>query len=651
MKFDIKNSNIKELEQIAYKIRTKILNTISQKGGHFSSPLGAVELIIGMHKVFNVKTEPFIFDVSHQAYAHKLLTNRWDNFDSIRSFDGISGFTNPNESKYDCFISGHSSTSISLGVGCAKAFRLKKQNYIPVVMIGDGSMSAGMVYEALNELGDLKLPLVIILNDNEMSISKPIGAISKYLSKMLAGALYQGVRKKVDFVLKRYFSKTFIYLAQKFEESFKLITPGILFEELGVDYIGPIDGHNLKEIVNVLQMAKNLNRPVIVHAKTTKGKGYKIAEGNFEDWHGVGAFDLKSGEPIVSSIKAKEMAKKNAKITKQEKENNTTKTDATSVYSNALLDLATKYKNVVGVTAAMPVGTGLDKLMRAYPNRFWDVSISEQHAVTSMGAMAKEGFKPFITIYSTFLQRAYDQIIHDIAISNLNVVFAIDRAGIVGNDGETHQGAFDISYLRALPNIILFAPSSKEGLIDCVKFAYDIVGACAFRYPRGSFLELPFKHTKFSLGKSIWLQKHKISNDNNMITTKKSKISLVNNKIKAKIAFIGYCKGVELAWQTNELLGGNFNLIDLRFIKPLDRNFLISLAKKCDKWFIFSNSAKMGGTGSALMEFANENKLNIQIISFEYNDNFITHGETSLVEKSLGLDAKSIADKIKNKYL
>ncbi len=629
MQFDIKNKNTKQLEDIAFKIRDKIINTVSKTGGHLSSPLGAVDLIIGMHKVFDVNKEPFIFDVSHQAYAHKLLTDRWDRFDNLRVYGGISGFTNPNESKYDSFVAGHSSTSLSLAAGCAKAFRLKNKKLTPVVMIGDGSMSAGMVYEALNEIGDLKLPIVIVLNDNEMSISKPIGAISKYLSKILAGSLYQGIRKKVDFVLKRYFSNTFIYLAQKFEESLKLITPGILFEELGIDYIGPIDGHNIDEIIKVLTIAKELQKPVIVHAKTLKGKGYKIAEGNFESWHGVGAFDIATGEPIVSNIKQKQ--EQNKQIAKGNIKNAIMQKDATSVFSSALLKLAKKYKNVVGVSAAMPVGTGIDNLMSCIPDRFWDVAIAEQHAVTSMGAMAKEGFKPFIAIYSTFLQRAYDQIIHDIAISNLNVVFAIDRAGIVGADGETHQGAFDISFLRALPNMVLFAPCSNEGLVDCVEFAYHYKGVCAFRYPRGNFKQLPFKHSKFVFAKSVWLNECKKSVDLN----------------KQKIALIGYGKGVELAYDVGEILGGEFNLVDLRFVKPLDKDFLLDLSKKCNKWFVFSNSAKIGGVGAALMEFISDNNLNVRVISFEYEDKFITHGDSKEVETSLGIDAKTIASKIK----
>ncbi|MEA1914479.1 MAG: 1-deoxy-D-xylulose-5-phosphate synthase, partial [Campylobacterota bacterium] len=430
---NIKNRSHDELLTLCQDIRDRIIDVVSRNGGHFSSTLGAVELTVGMHKVFDPFNDPFIFDVSHQCYPHKLLTQRWEEFETIRQHKGLSGFTKPKESAADYFVAGHSSTSISLAVGAAKAIQLKKENRIPVVMIGDGSMTAGMIYEALNELGDLKLPIVIILNDNEMSIAKPIGAISKHLSKLLAGKFYQGFREKVDHFVKNNLPEGSTYIAKKMEESLKLITPGILFEEMGIDYIGPIDGHDIDEIIDTLTLAKNMNKPVIVHARTTKGKGYKIAEGHHEHWHGVGPFNVQNGE-FLKKAGAK---------------------SATAVFSDALLELATQHDNVVGVTAAMPSGTGMDQLIEKFPERFWDVAIAEQHAVTSMAAMAKEGFKPFITIYSTFLQRGFDQIIHDVCLMNLPVVFTIDRAGIVGNDGETHQGTFDISFLRFIPNMIL----------------------------------------------------------------------------------------------------------------------------------------------------------------------------------------------------
>ncbi len=602
---DIKNKNIEELKVVAQDIRDRIIDVVSENGGHFSSTLGAVELTIGMHKVFNSLYDPFIFDVSHQCYPHKLLTNRWKEFSTLRQFKGISGFTKPKESKSDYFVAGHSSTSISLAVGAAKANKLEKLDKVPVVMIGDGSMTAGMIYEALNELGDLKLPIVIILNDNEMSIAKPIGAISKHLSKLLAGKFYQGFRDKVDHIVKNYMPNGTEYIAKKLEESLKLITPGIIFEEMGIDYIGPIDGHDIEEIITTLKLAKNLGKPVIVHAKTTKGKGYPIAEGHHEHWHGVSPFDIKTG-----------LAKSN--------KNKSTPKSATSIFSDKLYELALNNEKIVGVTAAMPSGTGIDKLMSAFPDRFWDVAIAEQHAVTSMAAMAKDGFKPFITIYSTFLQRGFDQIIHDVCLMNLPVVFCIDRAGIVGADGETHQGQFDISFLRFLPNMTLLAPRDESTFKLALEFAVDFQSPLAIRYPRGGFDTLPFPAKPFKLAQGELLKTNKESN----------------------IAFIGYGAGVSRAIKTEELYNGEANIVDLIFVKPLPKELLINLATYTKKWYIFSDSQKQGGVGSALLEFISENDLDIKIKSFEYDDIYIQHGDTKLLEDELGILPEQLAKQI-----
>ena len=600
---NIKEKSLIELEEVSQDIRDRIIDVVSRKGEHFSSTLGAVELTVGMHKVFDAFSDPFIFDVSHQCYPHKLLTGRWEEFETIRQFGGLSGFTKPNESAADYFVAGHSSTSISLAVGAAKSIQLKKEDRVPVVMIGDGSMSAGMVYEALNELGDLKLPVVIILNDNEMSIAKPIGAISKHLSKLLAGKHYQGFRTKVDTFIRNNMPEGTTYIAKRMEEAIKLITPGILFEEMGIDYIGPIDGHNLEEVIDTLELAKALKKPVIVHARTVKGKGYKIAEGQHEHWHGVGPFNVEDG------VFVKKVAPK----------------AATAVFADALIDLATKHENVVGVTAAMPSGTGINKLMDRFPDRFWDVAIAEQHAVTSMAAMAKEGFKPFITIYSTFLQRGFDQIIHDVCLMNLPVVFAIDRAGTVGNDGETHQGAFDISYLRFIPNMILFAPRDDKTLEEGLSFAYTLESPCAIRYPRGCFEQYDYKVEPFVLGKAQLLKEG------------------TSNKL-----FIGYGAGVGRAWSTQQLHEEDIAVLDLRFVKPLDKDILKDLASKYDTWYIFSDSQKQGGVGSAILEFLNEEKIrNIDLTSFEYEDDFIDHGDTKKIEESLGLLPHQLAKKIK----
>ena len=601
---NIKDKNIEELAVVCQDIRDEILRVVSKNGGHLSSTLGATELIVAMHKVFDSSKDPFIFDVSHQSYAHKLLTNRWKEFDSLREFNGLCGYTKPTESEHDYFVAGHSSTSISLGVGAAKAIALKgeQDSRIPVVMIGDGSMTAGMVYEALNELGDRKYPMVIILNDNEMSIAKPIGALSRMLSSAMASPFYQKFKSNTEKFVDN-FGDGARYMAKRMEESLKLITPGMMFEEMGIDYIGPVDGHNLKSLIETFSLAKNLNKPVIVHAQTLKGKGYDIAEGKEEKWHGVSPFDVKDGKSLsTSSAKS-----------------------ATKIFTEALLHLAKNDEKIVGATAAMPSGTGLSPLLELYPDRFWDVAIAEQHAVTSMSALAKEGFKPFCTIYSTFLQRGYDQVIHDTCLMDLPVVFALDRAGIVGEDGETHQGVFDISFLRAIPNMTLFAPRDEKSFHQAMAFASKYQHPCSLRYPRGSFIETPLvESTQFELGKSQLLR----SNDSDIL-------------------FIGYGNGVGRAYETSKLLSDDVSILDLRFVKPLDATMLLDMSKKHKKWFIFSDSSKMGGVGSAILEFlASEKILDVEVVSFEYEDEFITHGNTKLVEESLGLLPEQLAKRI-----
>ena len=604
-RIDVKGKTPEELEALCSDIRERILRVVSKNGGHLSSTLGATEIIVAMHKVFDSQKDPFIFDVSHQAYAHKLLTGRWDSFETLRQFGGISGYTKPTESSDDYFVAGHSSTSISLGVGAAKAIALKGEqaSRIPVVLIGDGSMTAGMVYEALNELGDRKYPMIIILNDNEMSISKPIGAMSRILSSAMASPLYQRFKRNTESFVDN-FGEGARYLAKRMEESLKLITPGVLFEEMGIDYIGPVDGHNLTQLIEIMQTAKGLKKPVLIHAQTLKGKGYEIAEGHEEKWHGVGPFDIKDGHSLKkSSLKS-----------------------ATQIYTEALLHLCEHNEKIVGVTAAMPSGTGLTPLIEKYPHRFWDVAIAEQHAVTSMAALAKEGFKPFCTIYSTFLQRGYDQVIHDVCIMDLPVVFALDRAGIVGEDGETHQGIFDVSFLRLIPNMTLFAPRDEKSFHQALAFASEYAHPCSLRYPRGAFIEtdLP-ESTPFAVAKSQLLIES-----------------------KSDILFIGYGNGVGRAYETAKELDEDVALLDLRFVKPLDEVMLKEMAKRHKKWFVFSDSIKSGGVGSTLLEFLAQEKIeDVRVESFEYEDAFITHGNTKLVEESLGLLPLQLAKRVK----
>ncbi len=604
---NVKQMSLPELEKLADDIRQRILDVVSRHGGHLSSTLGATDLIVAMHYVFDAKKDPFLFDVSHQAYAHKLLTNRWEEFETLRQFGGISGYTKPSESPYDYYVAGHSSTSVSLAVGAAKAIRLRGEEgeRIPVVMIGDGAMSAGMVYEALNELGDREYPAVIILNDNEMSIAKPIGAISRILSQAMASPFYQKFKQRTEKMLE-HFPDSAAYMAKRMEEGIRMITPGILFEEMGLEYIGPVDGHDIEQLIETLEIAKQMQKPVIVHAQTVKGKGYKIAEGYYEHWHGVGPFDKESGE-ILKKSSGK---------------------SATQIFSEKLCELAQSDEKIVGVTAAMPSGTGMKLLMERYPERFWDVGIAEQHAVTSMGPLAKEGFKPFVAIYSTFLQRGFDQVVHDIALMNLPVAFAIDRAGIVGEDGETHQGAFDIGFLRIIPNLTLFAPRDNTTLELAVEFAATFPTPCAFRYPRGSMMleDGRYEASRFELGKAEYLKR------------------------EGDILLVGYGNGVGRAVKVADRLaeaGLEAAVLDLRFVKPIDAALLEDAAAEFSKWFVFSDGAKEGGVASAIMEAVTPKTLqNIEINSFEYEDRFIPHGNTKKVEESLGLLPEQIAEKI-----
>ena len=596
-----------ELEALADKIRKRILEVVSENGGHLSPSLGATDLIVAMHSVFDPEKDPFLFDVSHQAYAHKLITDRWDQFGTLRQYEGMCGYTDPDESPLDYYKAGHSSTSISLAVGVAKAFALKGEtDRIPVAFIGDGSLSAGMVYEALNELGERQYPVVIILNDNEMSISTPIGAISRYLSRTMSGPVYTKVKKVIKDGLHSIAADGTAYVLKRIDESLRILTPGLLFEELGIKYIGPIDGHDIGTIKETLELARGMGRPVIVHAQTTKGKGYEMAEGaerSKEKWHGVSAFDVANGQSV----------KKGGVV------------PATKIFSDTLVNLAKNDPKIVGVTAAMPSGTGMNGPMEAFPDRFWDVAIAEQHAVTSMGPLAKEGFKPFCAIYSTFLQRGYDQVIHDIALMDVGVSFAIDRAGIVGEDGETHQGAFDISYLRAIPNMTLAAPYNKTSLEKMIAFAAEYDRPFAFRYPRGAFIAADEAVPDYVLGKGEILHHGR------------------------DIALIGYGNGVGRALYTAEEMHSEPTVVDLRFVKPLDEALLGELAMTHRRWYVFSDSAAAGGVGSALMEaLARMGIRDVQVTTFEYPDTFIRHGNTRLIEESLGLLPEQLAKTIEN---
>lgn len=629
MKFeDLKEKKIGELSEICAILRERILEVVSKNGGHLSSNLGVVELTVALHYVFDLPRDALVFDVSHQCYAHKLLSGRWDKFETLRQFGGISGYTKPCESEFDYFVAGHSSTSISLAVGAAKAFALKQNGAVSIALIGDGALSGGVAYEALNELGDLKLPCVIVLNDNEMSISKPIGAISKYLSQMMAGQFYQKFKSRVNKFLE-FMPDSAAYMARRFEEGVRLITPGMFFEELGLEYIGPINGHNLPELISALKTAKSMQKPVVVHIQTIKGKGYEFSEKDDGKWHGVSAFDLQSGEALSKVVKT-EFKEENT----PQKAQTASPKSATQIFSTKLLSLAQQDEKVCGVTAAMPSGTGLEELLKLYPERFFDTGITEQHAVASMAALAKEGFKPFVAIYSTFLQRAYDQIIQEVALLSLPVVFCLDRAGIVGEDGETHQGVFDIAFLNCVPNLTLCAPRNEAAFNALLEFGANFDKPLAIRYPRGSFKA---DANGFTAGFGLPCEAGK----------SEILVGELEGEKLAKAAFLGYGDGVGAALSVAK----NFEsvvVVDLIFIKPLDEVMLKKLAKTSKTWFVFSSSAKRGGVGSILASWLQENGiLGVRVVSFEFEDEFITHGKTPLVEASLGVDEASLTQKVR----
>lgn len=609
---DIKNKSLAELEELASICREKIIKVVSQNGGHLSSNLGAVELTIAIHYAFDIKKNPIIFDVSHQCYTHKLLTFRDENFHTLREFGGISGYTKPSESEYDFFVAGHSGTSISLAVGAAKKYAIKGEDITPIVVIGDGAMSGGMAYEALNELGDKKYPCIIILNDNEMSISKPIGALSKFLSKSMAKPFYQSFRKNVEKFLD-YLPEGAKYTAKRFEDGFKLITPGMFFEELGLEYIGVVDGHDIGALIDTLNVVKTLKKPCVVHVQTIKGKGYAPSTNDQGKWHGVGAFDIESGE-FKKSVNSKKTA--------------------TKIFSNKLMELADNDEKIVGITAAMPSGTGLDVLIEKYPNRFFDVAIAESHAVTQACAMAKLGLKPFVAIYSTFLQRAYDQLVHDAGILSLPVIFAMDRAGIVGEDGSTHQGLFDVGYLNSIPNFIILAPRDEKMMCEIMDYACSVdTNPVAFRYPRGAF---------------------RLGDEFDCIKIEKPcSQMLINND--SKRLFIGFGDGVGRAYECLKELENmgqkDFaSLLDIVFVKPLDKK-LLDYAKEYKEWFVFSNNSKMGGVFSILCAYLQENEIyDVKLRCFEYEDSFYEHGNTSKVENYYQIDAISNAKMILDNY-
>ena len=608
---DIKNFSNDQLKELAKEVRTEMIDAVSETGGHLGAGLGVVELTVALHYIFDTPNDKIIWDVGHQSYPHKILTGRKDKIRTLRKGDGLSGFTKRSESEYDPFGAAHSSTSISSALGIAVANKLSKNNNNVVAVIGDGALSAGMAYEAMNNAGYNKTKLIVVLNDNDMSIAKPVGAMRNYLAKMLSGKIYFSLRETIKLITSA-FSKRFTKNAAKAEDFLRsAVTGGTLFNSLGFYYIGPIDGHDLDTLLSVLGNAKesNYEGPIMIHIKTKKGKGYEFAEKSEDKYHGVAKFNIRTGE--------------------QEKIKSNIPT-YTKVFANTLIKHAENDSKIIGITAAMPSGTGMDLFGKKFPNRMFDVGIAEQHAVTFAGGLATEGYKPYAAIYSTFLQRAYDQVVHDIAIQSLPVRFAIDRAGLVGADGPTHAGSFDITYLSTLPNFVVMAASDEAELVRMINTSVYINDKpSAFRYPRGNGIgvELPKINEKIEIGKGRVIKEGK-------------NIAIINFGARLNECLI--------AEKNLNKKGIYPTIIDARFAKPLDQNLIWQVATNHES-IISIEEGSIGGFGSHVSHYLSENKLlngNLKFRSMILPDRFIDQDKPNLMYKSVGLDSKGIELKV-----
>lgn len=599
---DIKKLNTDEIKELASEIRSFLIEKVSKTGGHLASNLGVVELTLALHRVFTTPEDKIVWDVGHQSYVHKIITGRKDKFDKIRKLGGLSGFPKVNESLHDTFNTGHSSTSISAALGIAKARDLKKDSYSVIAVIGDGALTGGMAFEALNDAGRSPNNLIVILNDNEMSISKNVGGLSCYLSKIRTEPFYFKVKEDIDIILNKIpaIGKSAVKALDRVKGSIKyMIMPGIIFEELGFKYLGPIDGHNIAEVENVLARAKSLKGPVFVHILTQKGKGYTYAEENPAVFHGISPFEVETGEVIVNSGPG-----------------------YSEIFGRELSKIAHKDERVVAITAAMPHGTGLDRFSKKYPERFFDVGIAEQHAVTFAAGLARNGMIPVVALYSSFLQRAYDQVLHDVALQNLHVVFAIDRAGIVGEDGETHQGIYDISFLRHIPNMAILAPCDYNDFKRMLEYAVlEHDGPIAVRYPRGKGPEKLIDASPIRLGQPLLLRE---GSDVSIVA--------VGNKVETAL---------EVA-KTLEKMDLSADVIYSRFIKPVDPKLILDSAVKTRRLITIEDNAIEGGFGSRVLEMINQKGINVKTRIFGYPDAFIPHGSKNELQHIYRLDADSI---------
>ncbi len=598
---DLRELSLADLKNLSQEVRDLIIEVVSKKGGHLGSSLGAVELCLALHYCYHTPQDSLIFDVGHQTYAHKIVTGRKSVFKTLREYKGISGFPNFKESPYDVYISGHASTAISWAQGVAEAKRLKADNTKTVAVIGDGSLTGGLCYEALNSCGHCQSDVLVVLNHNEMSISPSVGAMSRYLTRIISAPMYNRLKNEVENFLNNIpLAKKLIPKARKFEESVKgLIVPGMLFEEMGFRYFGPINGHNLDMLVPTLKNIASLKGPKILHVVTKKGKGYKFAEEKPEDFHGISSFNVEDGE----STKAK-------------------KESFSISFAKKALNLAKENDKIIAVTAAMPNGTGLDIFAKELPKRFYDVGIAEPHAVSFASGLAKEGLKPIVAIYSTFLQRAYDQIIHDVALQDLGVVFAIDRAGVVGEDGPTHHGVFDIGYLRLIPNMVSMAPKDKAELEKMLEFATANNFCTSIRYPRGVAYSLGYDE-EVVLGKSQVLHK-----------AKDVCIIALGPMVKVALGALNHLKEEGL----------DATVVNARFIKPLDEELLKNLAKDHRQIITIEDGVINTGFGSAVLEFYQSQGLldKVGVTTLGFPDEFIPAGDRGKLLDLYGLSENSL---------
>jgi 1-deoxy-D-xylulose-5-phosphate synthase len=611
---DLKKINKKDLPALAAEIRETLLSTISKTGGHLGSNLGVVELTMAMHYVFDSPRDKFVWDVGHQSYVHKLLTGRREQFHTLRQYEGLSGFTKREENEHDHWNCGHGGTSISAALAFAKARDLKKEDNEVVAVIGDGSLTAGMAFEGLNHTGHLKSNMIVVLNDNEMSISTNVGGMSAHLSQIMTGQVMRKIKGQIDEMLHAIpgVGKDISNFAHKIDDAIKgVFIPGRLFEDLGFRYVGPLDGHDTDALIENLEDLKGQKGPTLVHVITRKGKGYTAAEEKAEIWHGASPFNIETGAFLKK--------KSNPAYT--------------AVFADALIDLAKQDEKIVGITAAMPSGTGINKFQQAFPDRTFDVGMAEQHAVDFAGGLALEGFHPVVAIYSTFLQRAYDQVVHDICLMNIPVTFAMDRAGIVGEDGATHQGLYDIAYLRTLPNMVIMAPKDEDELRHMLKTSVSHSGPTAIRYPRGAGLGVPLD----SEMKELEIGKGEVIQDG------------------TDIALFAYGHMVPSAQELARSLeseGHSVAVINARFVKPLDTELVCRYAKSAKCLITLEEHALQGGFGSAVLEEINEHLPgeNVQVKCIGVADKVIEHGAPALVRKDLKLDPESLLNTVKEFY-